>query len=283
LTVDRGLVFGLLGPNGAGKTTLIRSLLGFLKPTSGEAKIDGSNCLTESVVVRSKTAYLPAEAKLFRAMKGRSALEFFAEMHPMGSVQRSLQMASRLDLDLSRRVAFMSTGMRQKLAIASVLSCRAPLIILDEPTANLDPSVRSEVLAIVRECKQKEGQSIMFSSHVLSEIEEICDAAAIMRAGEVVHTVTLSELRLMHRLDGKLPTSLSSRLIDAMPDSITLIEHREDRFVVDLRGTLESHLGWIQKLDASQISIQPIALRSVYDQYHRAPDPSDVLASNPNS
>lgn len=194
LKIAEGSVFGLLGPNGAGKTTLIRSLLGFIKPTSGSAHVDGLNCISNSLAVRARIAYLPAEAKLFRMMRGAAALEFFSQIHPHGSLNRARDIADRLKLDLSRRVAFMSTGMRQKLAIACVMACRAKLMILDEPTASLDPNVRRVVLSLIRESQQA-GSTILFSSHILSEIEDVCDFAAVMNQGRVVRSIDLRDLR----------------------------------------------------------------------------------------
>ncbi len=194
LAIGEGKIFGLLGPNGAGKTTLIRSLLGLVKPDAGLAFVNGLNCVEQSVAARTQMAYLPAEAKLFRMMRGKQALEFFSQIHPNGSVQRALEIASRLQLDLSRRVAFMSTGMRQKLAIACILACRPKLMILDEPTAALDPTVRKVVLSLIRESQQA-GATVLFSSHILSEIEELCDEAAIMNQGRVIRTIDMQSVR----------------------------------------------------------------------------------------
>src|SRR4029079_11237060 len=131
-------------------------------------------------------AYLPGEARLFRRMRGRDILEFFARVRPDGDPRRAMAIAERLDLDLSRQIALMSTGMRQKTALAAVLSVAAPVLILDEPTSSLDPTARSEALAMVREAKAS-GTTILFSSHVLSEVEEACDRVAILRRGELVH------------------------------------------------------------------------------------------------
>ncbi|MEK6239223.1 MAG: ATP-binding cassette domain-containing protein, partial [Planctomycetales bacterium] len=174
LEVEAGEVFGLLGPNGAGKTTLIRLVMGFLRPTTGGAFVDGRDCLRESVEVHRRTAYLPGEARLFRSMRGRTALRFFSEVHPRGNFDQALRTAERLDVDLSRRVSACSSGMRQKLSLAAVFSLQAPLMVLDEPTTHLDPTARRETLKLVREC-QLAGRTVLFSSHVLSEVEEVCD------------------------------------------------------------------------------------------------------------
>jgi ABC-2 type transport system ATP-binding protein len=194
LAIPAGSIFGLLGPNGAGKTTLIRSLLGFIQPTSGIAIVDGLDCEKQSLSVRERIAYLPAEAKQFRMMRGRSALEFFSRIHPVGSWDRAIEIADRLKLDLARRVAFMSTGMRQKLSIACVMACRAKLLILDEPTAALDPTVRRVVLNLIREARAA-GSTVLFSSHILSEIEDVCDQAVVMNQGKVVRIVKADEIQ----------------------------------------------------------------------------------------
>ncbi len=140
LSVREGEVFGLLGPNGAGKTTLLRLLLGFIRPTSGSATIAGLDCVRDSIAVREKTAYLPGEARLFRRMSGRRVLDFFSRLRPACRRSEAEEVARRLDLDLSRQVARMSTGMRQKLALAAVLATDADLVILDEPTAQPRPN-----------------------------------------------------------------------------------------------------------------------------------------------
>jgi ABC-2 type transport system ATP-binding protein len=272
LSIPAGTVFGLLGPNGAGKTTLIRLLLGFMKPTSGHATIARLDCQRQSVAVRQRVAYLPAEARLFRGMRAAQVLRFFAELHPAGNHQRSLEVARRLELDLKRRVLFMSTGMRQKLAICCVLGCHTPVLILDEPTANLDPTVRYEILQLIRETRQR-GQTVLFSSHVLSEIEEVCDALAILRRGEVVHQMRLADLDSLHHVRGRVARSLPGPWRpDQLPEGVRWVTPPSDtdRGVVELEltGPLERHIGWLSELDLSQLRIEPAGLKSVYARYH---------------
>ncbi len=180
LSIPRGEVFGLLGPNGAGKTTLLRLLLGFLRPTGGRALVDGLDCYRDSLAVHRRVAYLPGEARLFRQMNGHDTLQFFAEMRGSRDAARGTAIADRLGLDLDRQVAAMSTGMRQKLALAATLAADTPLVILDEPTSNLDPTVRGDVMGLVAEAKRA-GRTVIFSSHVLSEAEQTCDRVAILR------------------------------------------------------------------------------------------------------
>ncbi len=266
LQVARGEVFGLLGPNGAGKTTLIRLLMGYLKPTSGRACVDGLDATHQSVEVRQRVAYLPAEARLYRHMRGQDTLRFFADVRAGGDYRRSLALAERFELDLSRRVAFMSTGMRQKLALSIVLATEAPLLILDEPTANLDPTVRGAVLDLVAESRQQ-GRTVIFSSHVLSEVEEICDRVVILRAGQLVHTQDISALRKCHRIhamiQGEPPLPP-----DHLQEQLSIRSPNQGQIEIDTYGELGPLLGWLATLPLTEMRIEPIGLRAVYDRFH---------------
>jgi ABC-2 type transport system ATP-binding protein len=213
IRVKSGEVFGLLGPNGAGKTTFLRTLLGFIKPTSGRACVAGFDCDSQSVRVRQKTAYLPGEARLFRRMRGHHVLDFFSRLRVDCDRKKCFAIAERLQLDYRRQVSRMSTGMRQKLALSMVLAIDCPLVILDEPTANLDPSARAEVLELVLEARNT-GRTVIFSSHVLSEIESTCDRVVIMRAGHIAHEQSIATLRRRHRIYAQLTGPLTR-----IPDS----------------------------------------------------------------
>ncbi len=226
LQVQRGEVFGLLGPNGAGKTTLMRCLLGFLQPTSGRATIGGYDCWSQRTQAHGLLSYMPAQPQLPRLLRARDVLRFFADIRPSrisvdagsGSAgqssagqsstgqssagqssagqryERACQLADRLQLDLSRWVALMSTGMRQKLAIAATLCADVPLVFLDEPTANLDPDVRSQLLQELAGLRAA-GATVVFSSHVLSEIEQVCDRVAVLAKGRLVGLTDMRQLQ----------------------------------------------------------------------------------------
>ncbi len=265
MQVQSGEVFGLLGPNGAGKSTLLRTLLGFLKPTSGWGKILKFDCEKQSIAVRQVTSYLPGDARLFRQMRGRDCLAFFHSMRPEVPKQRYLELAERLELNLDRRVVFMSTGMRQKLAIVAVMSAQTPLIILDEPTANLDPTVRGEVLQLVREAK-KAGQTVIFSSHVLSEIEEVCDEVVLLRKGTLAKRLRLIDLQQSHRLFAK--TSDNMVIPSTLTEQIKLVRQDSGAVVIDLYGDLQPLLRWVSEQLWTQVRIEAHGLDSVYQQVH---------------
>jgi ABC-2 type transport system ATP-binding protein len=270
LGVERGEVFGLLGPNGAGKTTLLRLLLGYLRPTAGTASVAGLDCVRQSVAVRKQVAYLPAEAAMFPQMRGRDALRFFAEIRPGGDVRRSLALAERLELDLSRRVSYMSTGMKQTLALAATLAADTPIYILDEPTSNLDPTVRATVLALVAEARAA-GKTVMFSSHVLSEVEEVCDRVVILRAGQPVHTQPMAQLREQHRIVARLTGSLPP-IPESLRGQLAVIANGRGDVVLEAPGELAPLLAWLATLPLADVRIEPVGLRSVYRRYHSDKD-----------
>jgi len=286
LAVNKGEVFGLLGPNGAGKTTLIRLLLGYLKPTSGRANVAGLDCERQSVAVRRLVAYLPAEASMFPQMNGHDALRFFAEIRPGSDLARSQLLAERLELDLSRRVSLMSTGMKQKLALAATLAAQTPIYILDEPTANLDPTVRSTVLALVAEARVA-GKSVLFSSHVLSEVEQVCDRVVILRAGRLVHTQVMRELRTQHRIVAQLSAPLPP-IPESLRHQLVIASHAGAEVTFETPGELAPLLGWLATLPLADVRIEPVGLRAVYDRYHREQtrasgqrEPADGVALEP--
>lgn len=266
LQVRRGEVFGLLGPNGSGKTTLLRLLMGYLRPTRGEARIDGLDCYRQSLAVHAKTSYLPGDARLFPRMRGQAVLRFFSQVRPDGDFSHALEVAARLRIDLSRPVAMCSTGMRQKLALAASLAAPTPLVILDEPTSNLDPTVRAEVLALVSEARSA-GRTVIFSSHVLSEVERACDRVAVLREGRLVHLQVLAELQRQHRirarLNGVLPPPPAG-----LGGELQVRANGEGGVVIQTPGELAPLLSWLGQLPLAEVRIEPLGLQAVYDRFH---------------
>lgn len=268
LDIEQGEVFGLLGPNGAGKTTLLRLIMGFLKPTSGQATVDGLDCYQDRVNVHQRIAYLPGDARLFRTMRGRHVLKFFSQVRSDTDLQRSYDIAERLELDLSRWVGFMSTGMRQKLALSVVLAVNSPLLILDEPTANLDPNVRGEIMKMVIEAR-KAGRTVIFSSHVLSEVEDTCDHVGILRSGKLVHTQSMSDLKRQHRITARLKEHHAlPEVPESLADQLTIQHHEGRRVQIETPGELSTMLHWLANAQLEDVYVQPVGLRSVYDQFH---------------
>jgi ABC-2 type transport system ATP-binding protein len=266
LTIERGEIFGLLGPNGAGKTTLLRLLMGFTRPTAGKATIDGLDTYTDSVAVHRLATYLPGDVRLFRRMRATEFLEFIHSLRSKGAAKRGIEIAKRMELDLNRKIAFMSTGMRQKLALAAVLASETQLVILDEPTSNLDPNVRSTVGRMVRELRQ-EGRTVIFSSHVMSEVEEICDEVAILRKGQLVHTQSIVDLKRTHRIHARHTGEMPS--VPAELSALVEVSRLADgRVRMDTSAELSQLLGWLATLNLDELQIEPIGLRAIYDRFH---------------
>lgn len=265
LGAERGEVFGLLGPNGAGKSTLLRILLGFLSPTSGTATIDTLDCTKETLLVKERVSYLPGEARLFRNLRGREVLQFFPKLRPGHSFEKANKLAKRLNLDTSKKVSAMSSGMRQKLALSVVLSSNAPLLILDEPTSYLDPNVRAEVLAIIQEAKD-DGRTVIFSSHVLSEAESVCDRIAILKQGKHVHTQAMEKLSRQHIIRAKLTGEYHEPPQELK--GLVTVERGHDAISIQTEADLNGIFGWLSTLPLAEVSIEPIGLKSVYEQFH---------------
>ena len=193
LTVADGEVFGFLGPNGAGKTTTIRLLMGLIHPTRGSARIFGLDCDRDSVAVKRKVGYCPGELPQFGGWRGTEIVAYVAGLR--GDVENASikALAERLDLDLGRKYREYSHGNKQKLALVLAFMHKPLLVILDEPTSGLDPLVQQEFYGIVRDARSA-GSTIFVSSHVLSEVEHICDRVGIVREGRLATVSKLEEL-----------------------------------------------------------------------------------------
>jgi ABC-2 type transport system ATP-binding protein len=194
LDVREGEVYGYLGPNGAGKTTTIRLLLGLHLPTSGSAALFGLDAWHESVDAHRRIAYVAGEPLLWPAMTGAETLEFLARLHGSADVAYRETLVQRFRLDVDKKIRALSKGNRQKVQLIAALATRADLLLLDEPTSGLDPLMEMAFRECVQEAKGR-GQTVFLSSHILSEVEAVCDRVGILRSGRLVDEGTLAELR----------------------------------------------------------------------------------------
>jgi polyether ionophore transport system ATP-binding protein len=194
LDVGPGEVVGYLGPNGAGKTTTIRLLLGFIRPTGGHAEIFGADCQRDPAAVHRRVAFVPAEASLWPSLTGAETLHLLGRLHGPADPSYREELIARFDLDPSKKVRAYSRGNRQKVLLVAALMTRAELLVLDEPTSGLDPLMEMAFRQCVTDARER-GQAVFLSSHVLSEIEALCDRVVILRDGRVAEAGTLSELR----------------------------------------------------------------------------------------
>jgi ABC-2 type transport system ATP-binding protein len=194
LDVRPGEVYGLLGPNGAGKTTALRILLGLLRPTGGRATVSGLDVWADAVAVHRRLGYVPGELGLWPNLTGRQILDLLGRLH--GGVDEGYrdELVGRFDFDPGKKGRSYSTGNRQKIALIAALATRADLLVLDEPTSGLDPLMKATFQDCVREAREH-GRTVLLSSHVLAEVEVVCDRVGILRHGRLVDEGTLEELR----------------------------------------------------------------------------------------
>jgi ABC-2 type transport system ATP-binding protein len=194
MTVEPGEVFGFLGPNGAGKTTTIRTLLGLLHPTAGEARVLGLDIRGESVAIRARLGDLPGEFAYDERMTGRALLQYAGAVRGIADLRPAWLLAERFEADLGRRLGELSRGNRQKIGLINALWHDPELLVLDEPTGGLDPLMQEEFLAIVAE-RRAQGRSVFLSSHDLDEVQRACDRVGIIRDGRLVAVEDVARMR----------------------------------------------------------------------------------------
>lgn len=264
LEVAPGEVFGLLGPNGSGKTTALRLILGFLRPSGGNAWINGHDCWNDSVAARSQVAYLPGELRLYENMSGRQLIQFLCGIRGIPIHGDLALLSRRFDIDLDRPLRNLSSGMKRKVALLQVLLIRTPLLIMDEPSNALDPTMRDELLEQVRQCKGR-GQAVLFSSHVLSEVQEVCDRVAILKLGRLVHEQSLDDLR-----QGRLVRARCSGTVAKPPEiaGLKVMEWSDERFTLQATGSLSELLRWLANQPVTELHVEPLGLTSIYSRYH---------------
>lgn len=194
LAVEPGEVYGYLGPNGAGKTTTIRLLLGLLRPTGGRAELFGVDAWADPVAAHRRIAYVSAEPHLWPSLTAAETLEFLARVRGGADAAYRDVLVERFQLEVDKKVRALSHGNHQKVQLVAAFASRADLLVLDEPTGGLDPLMEMAFRETVREAKAR-GQTVFLSSHILSEVEAVCDRVGILRGGRLVDEGTLAELR----------------------------------------------------------------------------------------
>lgn len=198
IDVNEGEVYGFIGPNGAGKSTTIRVLLGILKATEGEARVFGKDAWADAVEIHKRIAYVPGDVNLWPNLTGGEVIDLFVKLRGGNNKSKREELIKKFDLDPTKKCRTYSKGNRQKVALVAAFSSEADLYILDEPTSGLDPLMEQVFQECVMDIK-KEGKSVLLSSHILSEVEKLCDRVGIIRQGKIIETGSLSELRHLTR------------------------------------------------------------------------------------
>ena len=270
LDVRQGEIFGFLGPNGSGKSTTIRTLLGFLHATSGEASVLGMDVARESVEIRRLTGYLPGGIALYDSLTGEQVLDYLVDMQGREPYRRG-ELCERLELSasvLKRKVRDYSRGMRQKIGVVQALQHDPELAILDEPTEGLDPLMQQAFYRILDDLR-REGRTVFFSSHVLSEVERLCDRVAIIRAGHLmaIHDVTELLARRRRRV------TLRWRGVAPDPTSLPGLEDAEvdgNRMIGTLSGEVAGFVRAIASPNLEDLTIEPASLEEAFLEYYAA-------------
>src|SRR5699024_3283797 len=198
LSVEQGEVHGFLGPNGAGKSTTIRVLLGLLRADSGSATVLGHDVWSDSVALHSRLAYVPGDVSLWPNLTGGEAIDLFARLRGGVDAQRRSELVERFDLDPTKKGRTYSKGNRQKVAIVAALASEAELLLLDEPTAGLDPLMEAIFAEVIAE-EQAAGRTVLLSSHTLAQVEKLCERISIIRRGVIVESGSLTDMRHLTR------------------------------------------------------------------------------------
>jgi ABC-2 type transport system ATP-binding protein len=200
LTVPTGSIFGLMGPNGAGKTTSIKLMLGLMKPTAGSLMVLGAVPSGDGTALRRRIGFVPEDFSLYPQMTGHEILAFNARLYGCSVDENVRRLQTVFELPLTRKIATYSKGMRKLLGLYIALSTEPELLILDEPTEGLDPVVRSHFLGVLADETSRRNLTVFFSSHILSEVEKICDTVAFMRAGHTVLQDEVESIKVQYRV-----------------------------------------------------------------------------------
>jgi ABC-2 type transport system ATP-binding protein len=268
IDVREGEIFGFLGPNGAGKSTMIRLLLGFLHPTAGEGRVLGHDIERESVAIRGRVGYLPGGIALYDSMTGSDLLDYLGRLYGRPSSRRQ-ELCDRLELDgqaLRRPVRDYSRGMRQKMGIIQALQHDPELAILDEPSEGLDPLMQQAFYAILEDLR-KEGRTIFFSSHILPEVERICDRVAIIRRGRLVALEDIEALLSRRRRHVELRYEGTPPALEGVP-GVSTIRISDGMVTCLLQGDVGPFLRALASVDVKDLTIRPASLEDAFLEYY---------------
>jgi len=268
LSVSQGEIFGFLGPNGAGKSTAIRLLLGFLHPTAGTGELFGLDIVRDSVAIRGRVGYLPGGISLYDSMTGERLLDYLSELSGRKPVRRA-EWCDRLELSsrtLGRLVRDYSRGMRQKVGIVQALQHNPELAILDEPTEGLDPLMQRAFYDILDTLKA-EGRTIFFSSHVLSEVERVCDRVAIIRRGHLIATEAVPALLARRKRNVDMRVSGTPPRLAGVA-GVSNVTTADGRVTCRLEGDMRPFLAAIEGAAIVDLTIQPAHLEEAFLEFY---------------
>ena len=260
-------LLGFLGPNGAGKTTTIRILLGFLSPTSGSARVFGLDAWKRSPQIKARVGYLPGDVRLYPNMTGRQFIRFFAAARRLPDCHEADRLTKAFDINLNVKVRQCSKGMRQKIALIAVMMHRPELLILDEPTAALDPLMQQVLYAELRDTVAR-GGTVLFSSHSLAEVEALCERVVILRNGRVIVSTDMDSVRARAGQRVRLTINDGESLPDSIPTGF-VVTMRDHRFLQGhWAGEMDILLHWLAGVKPREVTIEPPDLEDLFLSFY---------------
>jgi ABC-2 type transport system ATP-binding protein len=277
LSVEEGEVFGFIGPNGAGKSTSIRVLLNFLFATEGSGTILGLDIIKGSMEIRRRTGYLPGDLSMYNTMTAREFLTYFANLRKVDTQREMVSLADRFELDLDRKIKDFSTGNRQKVGVVNAFMHEPELLILDEPTAGLDPLMQQEFQSLINEVRA-DGRTVFLSSHILPEVDRIADRVGIVRENRLIAVDSVEGFKAKAR--STLTIQFTTPIDDAVfanLDGVHSVESRNggSALAVTVSGSIDAVIKEAANYDIASISTRDSELEEVFLSYYTvAPDAS---------
>lgn len=270
LDVKHGEIFGFLGPNGAGKTTTIRCLLDMIRPDGGQALVLGLDPQKDPVALQARTGYLPGEMQFYDNMTVERQLRFFSDISEGKADWSTIrQMTERLNLDLRPQIKNLSKGNKQKIGVIQALMHNPELLLLDEPTSGLDPLMQQEVHTMLREANAK-GATVFFSSHIMSEVEEVAERVAIIRSGQIVEVAQTDSLtrRSVNRLTVRFKRPIEVNGISNLPGVEILSQKSPTSLSLQVTGDMERLIQSLGRLPILDLETERLSLEEAFLSYY---------------
>ena len=265
LKVEQGEIFGFIGPNGAGKSTTIRTLLTLIHKTSGEARVFGLDCEQDREKILAQVGYLPGEVFYYDHMRAGDLLRYSASFYQGDFSQRIRALSEVMELDLNQKIEDMSLGNKKKVGIVQGLLHSPKLIILDEPTSGLDPLIQKKFFNLIRR-ENENGATVLFSSHILTEVQKICDRAAIIREGRIVTVENIAQLR--ENAYKKVEITVQEEIGEMSLPGMAQVERENNHISFLYKGNLNALLAMIGQFKLENVNISEPSLEEIFLHYY---------------